>query len=112
METKILNDFYDFTKWFMLKTAKFPRNYRYTFGEKIENLMLGLLEQFIEAKFTKERQYILIKINKQLELLRYYIRLSHDLKLFTDKSYEYSSKQINGIGAQLGGWLKEQNKHA
>jgi len=112
MGSKIINDFYDFIKWFMLKTAKFPRNYRYTFGEKLENFILGLLEQFIKAKFTKDRHSILIEINMKLEILRYYIRICNDLELITSKSYNFASEKVNVIGRQLGGWIKKEKSDA
>ncbi|MCF7858226.1 MAG: diversity-generating retroelement protein Avd [Candidatus Cloacimonetes bacterium] len=112
MDAKIINDYYDFLKWILLKIAKFPRNFRYTFGERLENLLLNIMELLIEAKYTKERRSLLQKANLQLEILRHYIRLSYDIKLVTDKEYEFTSKQLNLIGNQLGGWLKGQNNNA
>lgn len=112
LETKIINDFYDLIKWFMPKTAKFPRNYRYTLGEMIERFLFDMLNGLIKAKFTKDRKNTLTELNIGLESLRYYVRLCHDLQMISSRSYENSSKQINNIGMQLGGWIREQNKYA
>ena len=80
MDAKIINDYYDFLKWILLKIAKFPRNFRYTFGERLENLLLNIMELLIEAKYTKERRSLLQKANLQLEILRHYKESKEDIE--------------------------------
>ncbi len=112
MSVKIVNDFYDFQKWMVLKIAKFPRNYRYVLGQRIENHLYNILEKLISAQFQNKKITILYTINIDIEILRYYIRFCNELKLLTAKSYEYSSKKLHEIGNQLGGWIKEQQRNA
>ena len=112
MNVKIVNDFYDFQKWIVLKIAKFPRNYRYVLGKRLENHIYNIIEKLISAQYQKKKITLLYTINIDIEILRYYIRFCHELKLMTIKSYEYSSKKLQGIGNQLGGWIKDQTRNA
>ncbi len=109
MEIKILNDFYDLVKWFLPKITKFPRNYRYTLGMRIENKLYGIVELLISARYSKKKIQLLKKTNIEIEMLRYYVRLCKDMKLITSRNYEFLSRNVNEIGKQLGGWIKEEN---
>ena len=105
---KVITLLYDFIKWAIPHIAKFPRNQRYSLGDKIENKLLGLLDFLIEAQYSKEKTAILKEANIEIEQLRYLFRLSNDLRLVNLKTYELSSKYLNEIGSQIGGWLKHQ----
>jgi hypothetical protein len=45
----------DFIKWFLPKLEKFPRNYKFLFGDRMVQLQLDLLEHLIEAYYQKEK---------------------------------------------------------
>lgn len=68
--------------------------------------MFDVIEKLLEAKFRKEKREILFQTNIQLEKLRFFVRLAHELKFINHKRYSYISEQTNQIGIQLGGWLK------
>jgi len=38
------------------------------------------------------------------------MRLSKDLNLFTIRQYEFAGKAMLAIGAEIGGWEKQQAK--
>lgn len=97
---------YDLILWLFPQVAKFPRNYRFILGDRIQNLMLDITAQLIEARYTQNKLHILSHINISLEQLRYLNRLSKDLHLINDKKYEYMAKEINAIGIYVGGWIK------
>lgn len=105
---KVITCCYDFIKWVMPHIAKFPRNQRYTLGERIENKLFVLLEFLIEAQYSKDKIAILKKANLEIEQLRYLFRLSYDLRLFNLKAYEFSARSLLEIGSQVGSWLKQQ----
>jgi four helix bundle protein len=105
-ELKIITLAYDFTKYITPIVARFPRDQRYQLGERIENIMFDVLENLIEAKYRKDKREILFNANVQLEKLRFFIRLAHELKFINHQRYAYIFEQINQIGIQLGGWLK------
>ncbi|MFC1571196.1 diversity-generating retroelement protein Avd [Candidatus Margulisiibacteriota bacterium] len=103
---KVITSTYDFIKWAVPHIAKFPRNQRYTLGERIENKLFSLLELLIEAQYSKDKAGALKMANLEIEQMRYLFRLSHDLRLINLKTYELSSKYLVGIGVQVGGWIK------
>jgi four helix bundle protein len=105
---EIIARYYEFLKWLMQRTSKFPRNQRYIFGRRIEENALAVLEKLIEAYYRKEKIELLHQINIELEKSRYLFRLAKDLDLLTIKQYEYAVSQLAEIGMQLGGWIRQQ----
>ena len=109
-EIKVLPLLYNFIVWFSSKISQFPRKYKYTLGDRITNLVLDLLEQYIEAYYTGNANLkleILYKNNLQIERLRFLIRLAHDFRLFSNQRFGYISGLIDEVGRMNGGWLKQ-----
>jgi len=98
----------DFLKWLLLTTDKFPKKARFTFSDRINNLALNIVEDLVEARYTKQRGILLARTNLNLEKLRVLIRISYELKFFSFKAYEQATYSINEVGRMLGGWLKQQ----
>ncbi len=96
---------YDLLKWLMPAVSKFPKDKRYSLGQRIENKLLDILELLIKANYSKVKLDILRTANLEIEVLRHLMRLSYDLRLINLKSYEYSSQQANEIGRLVGGWI-------
>jgi hypothetical protein len=67
---KIITSAYDFIRWAIPHIAKFPRNQRYTLGDRIENKLFSLLELLIEAQYSKEKTNVLKKANLEIEQMR------------------------------------------
>lgn len=105
---KVITCAYDFIKWAIPHIAKFPRNQRYTLGERVESKLFLILELLIEAQYSKEKAEALKKANIEIEQLRYLFRLAYDLRLINLKTYELLAKYLGNIGAQVGGWIKQQ----
>ena len=62
-ELPIIRAHYDFMHWLTPKMSKFPREHRFTLGQRIERLLYEILEKLIRAKFTRERREILASAN-------------------------------------------------
>jgi hypothetical protein len=99
---------YDFLKWLLQKTEKFPKKVRFSFIGRIDNLALDIIEGITEARFSRNKSDILQKIDLKLEKLRILLRLSNDLRYLDNKAYEFASKRINEAGKMVGGWRKHQ----
>jgi hypothetical protein len=99
---------YDLLKWLMPAVSKFPKDKRYTLGLRIEDKSLIILELLIKANYSKNKLDLLKTANLEIEILRYLLRLSYELKFINLKSYEYSSQQTNEIGRLVGGWVSQQ----
>ncbi len=54
-ELAVIARTYDLVKWACQHISKFPRQYRFTLGERIERRLYELLETLIEARYLKER---------------------------------------------------------
>jgi hypothetical protein len=109
-ELPILLKTYDLVKWSCQHTARFPRSHRFVLGERIERRLYELLETLVQAKYTRERQALLRQANLSLEVLRFQMRLAHDLQCLRTNSYGFATKAIHEIGSMVGGWLKAGGK--
>ena len=107
-EIKAIPKTYDLLKWLLPIVSKFPKDRRYTLGQRIENKLLDILELLLKANYSKVKIDLLKKANLELEMLRYLIRLCYDLRFINLKRYEFCSEQINEIGKLVGGWIKQQ----
>jgi len=97
---------YDFTLWILPKVEKFNRAYRFTIGERLTNQTLDLLNTLVEAAYTRQKEDLLVRANRQVNAIRFLLRLAKDLKLLTIDSYVFASEQLNEVGRMAGGWLK------
>jgi hypothetical protein len=104
----IIQKAYDLVKWYVPILNRLPRNHRFTLGERLISGLYGLLEGLIQARYAKAKLTQLEQINTQLDILRCQTRLLLDFDLISIDRYEYASKQLNGVGVELGGWLKQQ----
>jgi len=101
---------YDFLKWLLEKTEKFPRKIRFSLSNRIDNLALDILEGIVEARYSGKKKDILRRVDLFMERLRVLLRICHDLEHLDHKGYEFASKKINEAGKMVGGWRKQQGK--
>lgn len=109
-ELTVITKTYDLVLWSCRHTSRFPRNHRLVLGERLERNLYELLETLIQARYTRERQPLLIRANLILEVLRFQVRLAKDLQCLKVNSYGHAAKAIDEIGQLVGGWLKSGNK--
>lgn len=105
-EVDAVTRIYQYLRWIIPKLEKFPRNQKFLLGDRIETLLLDILDLLIEASYSKQKYQALKKANLNLEKLRYLLRLCKDLRLISLKSYEFSARAVNDIGISIGGWMK------
>ena len=101
---------YDFTKWLLAKTGKFPKRVRFSFSNRIDNLALDIIEAIVEARYSAEKQAILHRIDLNMEKLRVLLRMCYDLHYLDIKGYEFAARKIDEAGKMVGGWRKQQEK--
>ena len=98
----------DFLKWLLLTTEKFPKKVRFTFSDRINNLALSIVEDLVEARYSRQKMTSLRKINLSLEKLRILLRICYESKYLPHKAYEHAMYSLNEVGKMLGGWIKQQ----
>jgi hypothetical protein len=92
--------------WAAHHTSRFPRNHRFVLGERIERNLYALLENLIEARYTRDRGALLRRANLTLEILRFQVRLAKDLSCPKVNSYGFAARAIDEIGRLVGGWAQ------
>ncbi|MBT3192575.1 MAG: diversity-generating retroelement protein Avd [Verrucomicrobia bacterium] len=100
----IYTRYYDLLGWILDRTAKFPKNMRFGLVQKIEQIALTLLEQFVEAVYSPDRSKMYQGVNINLEKLRVFLRLSHDRDLISADQLRFAIGEIDEIGRMWHGW--------
>jgi hypothetical protein len=72
---------YDFLKGLFPITEKFPKRVRVTLVNRVDSIVLELIEDLIEAKYSRNKLQLLREANLKLEKLRILLRFSHDFDL-------------------------------
>ena len=96
--------------WLIPHLDKFPRNRRFTLGERIESGLLTVLECLVEACYSRQKQAALSLANRKLESIRHLWRLAYELKAINGKSFQHGAKLMLELGQQIGGWLRYVDK--
>lgn len=107
-EIPAVTKLYDIILWLMPQVEKFPRDLKFTLGDRVISTLLDSLEMIVEAAYSRDKQHLLRKLNLQLEKLRYLVRLSKDVKAMNIKKYAFISNEIDELGRMVGGWIKAE----
>ena len=106
----IIQNTYDLITWYVPILHRLPRDYRFTLGDRMIIGLYRLLENLIQARYTRDKLSQLQSINSKLDILRYQTRLLLDFDLIQAKRYEFASELINAVGLDLGGWIRQQKR--
>jgi hypothetical protein len=98
----------DFVKWLLVTLDAFPKKARFNFSDRLTNLALQIIEDLVEARYSKNKVFVLRRANMNLEKIRIIMRICFELRFLSKNSYEHSSFLINEVGKMLGGWMKQQ----
>ena len=104
---KVVEDCHELLAWIIPKLDQFPRNRRFTLGERIETGLLMVLENLILAAYQRSKTDNLKTANLQLDVVRHLWRLSHGLQAVSHKSYGQGAEHLTNLGRQIGGWRKQ-----
>ncbi len=102
---------HDLLAWLIPQLDKFPRNRRFTLGERLETGLLSVLESLVEAAYTRDKKAALTSANRQLAVNRHLWRLAMELEVINLKRYEHGSRLIDNLGRQIGAWLRYKQTH-
>lgn len=108
-EASAVAKLYDIILWAFDRVEKYPREYKFTLGDRIVNNLLQTLEQLVTAAYTRDKLPALRAANMELEKLRFLMRLSKDRKAISIKQYEFAAAEIDTLGKMIGGWIKAKS---
>ncbi|MEM7674627.1 MAG: four helix bundle protein [Myxococcota bacterium] len=94
------------------RTAQFPKVVRFTFSQRIDGLALDVLQNLVEARYARgtSKEQALTRVSQGLVQLRVLLRLSHQRRFLDHRSYEALSRQLEGTGRKVGGWIRQQRR--
>lgn len=102
---QIFRSSYKLTLEIYRASHNFPREYKYTLGQKLKELASDFINLIILANSQKEKLKVLENARLKLEQLKIHIRLSSDLKILGLNRFELFALSIEKISKQLSGWI-------
>ena len=86
----------------------FPKNLRYTLGEKIDSTFIQVLESlFIAGYESKNDKLPTIRLaTRKTDILKFFLQVSWELKALDNKKYILISEKMDELGRMIGGWKK------
>ena len=96
----------DLTVWVIERAAKFPRDHKFTVGDKLVETCLQVTTLLTEASYVRDKVALLAAASRALTRARVLVRIAQRLGLLTDAQREYFSAQSLEIGKMLGGWTR------
>ena len=92
--------------WLVPHLDKFPRNRRLTLGERRESTLLMVMEEVIEASYSREKQASLHRANRRLAVARHLWRLCHELQVISTRRYEHGAQlDWEGFNLAVQSWI-------
>ncbi|PPC90462.1 MAG: four helix bundle protein [Methylobacter sp.] len=103
-----IHDCHQLLAWIIPKLDQFPRTRRFTLGEKLEKLLMEVLEYLLEAAYQKGevKLQMLARANRKLAVARHLWRLGFELKSCSFNAYNHGAELMVSLGKQIGGWRK------
>ena len=65
------------------------------------------MELLVEAAYSKNKQRLLERANREIEVLRWLTRMSMDRGLLSKQQYLHFCGLLAECGSMVGGWLKQ-----
>lgn len=95
---------------------RYPKKYRFSLVDKMQNKALNIYEALFEANRTDIRDFKRERLELQTNAITYcdellfYIELSYELHIINDKSMGYWSKMVSDIKHMTIAWRTKDRK--
>ena len=96
---------------------RYPKKYRFSLVDKMQNKSLEIYECIMEANrtdlryFKRERSELQTRAITYCDQLIFYIELSYKLGIINEKSMEYWSKMVSDVKHMTISWrTKDENR--
>lgn len=97
---------YDLNLEIYRTTHNFPREYKYSLGQKIKEISGELLDRIVAANAAENKGEHFPEIKARIERLRIQLRTAYDLKIITSHRLEFLNRLLEEISKQTAGWEK------
>ena len=119
-ELKVILKAKELAKHTMMLTSnanRYPKKYRFSLVDKMQNKCLEIYESLYEANRTdirdykRERQELQTKAITYCDEMLYFIELSCELNIINSKSMDYWSKMVTDVKHMAIAWrTKDRNR--
>lgn len=95
---------------------RYPKKYRFSLVDKMQNKSLEIYEYLHEANrtdlrdYTRERSELQTKAITHCDELLFYIELSHELNIINAGSMEYWSKMVKDVKNMAIAWRSKDKE--
>ena len=106
-QSPIFTRTHDLLRWLLPATRKFPRDYRFTLAQRLNNRAFALQDALVAASLDEaHRQEHWLAADVALNGLRKTLLLCLELELLSPGQYRHVSQITAEVGRLLGGWQK------
>lgn len=119
-ELTVITKAKDLCSYIMTVTQKSPKQFRFTFTSRIQNLTLDIIEKLYRANdifvtrdniaAQRERLELQRQALTDLKLLSYFSLLAFEQNCILSKQYEQISRQATECQSLLGAWISSDRK--
>ena len=91
-------------------TKNFPKEYRYSLGERIHDDLIELILDIYRANSAFDKSEYINSILIRTKRIELFLRMFSDLKIITLEKYSCFIEKTNSISRQAQGWLQACQK--
>lgn len=96
---------YDLLLELMHSTKDFPREFKFSLGEKIQLHIVDLLVDIYRANSAKDKKEFILSIQEHVQFLNLFLRISFDLRILPQARYCAFIEKTSSIAKQSQEWL-------
>lgn len=97
---------YDINRWLLPRVERFPHDFKFTLGDRLQTTGLDLTLALVEAAHAVRKDRALYRANRLLDQMRILLRLACDLEVLSVRQLAHVSTLNEELGRMIGGWLK------
>lgn len=103
---------YNFIKVISLITRQFKKEYKYTLGAELQQIVWQILDEIIIANSLpdKDKKKAMENISTLFDRFKIRLRFAFEIGLMTGSKFGLIQKDIEEIGKMIGGWQKYLSK--
>lgn len=95
--------------WTVERVAKFPRDHKFTIGDRLIETCLDITSHLLEAAYRRDKRGDLAAASRGLVRARVLVRLARHLRCVSESQHLHFVKESDEVGRMLGGWLRAGN---
>lgn len=90
----------------MTVTKEFPREYKFTLGQKIKDEVIEMVILIYRANSAVDKAPHIETLLERLQVVELLFRLAHDMRLIPLKSFAAVVEMTESLGKQAQGWKR------